>query len=55
MSHKAELIIPALMGQSDRTKVSPDPSGNRAQRRAWARQVKTKMPAAPSTSEETPV
>lgn len=31
---------------------TPKPDGNRAQRRAWAKLAKRKMPAAPSTSEE---
>lgn len=31
---------------------SPDPNGNRAQRRAWAKAAKQKMPAAPAETPE---
>lgn len=43
MGHKA-VFVAADRGELDQGKASPDPEGNRAQRRAWAKLTKNKMP-----------
>jgi hypothetical protein len=43
MGHKA-VYVAVDRGELNRGKVSPDPAGNRAQRRAWAKLTKGEVP-----------
>lgn len=53
MGHKA-VFVAADRGELAQVKASPDPFGSRAQRRAWAKLNKTKMPAAPEVEAPLP-
>jgi hypothetical protein len=47
---KSVIVDHAKMAAKPPSEVSPDPKGNRAQRRAWAKLAKTKTPPAPSAA-----